>query len=68
MAGKTGAMGDHFSLADCSAAPPLFYINRLFPLDHRRKNAAAYLRRLSERPSYARAIEEARPYFAMLPI
>jgi glutathione S-transferase len=68
MAGKTWAVGDHFSLADCSAAPPLFYINKMFPLDGRHKNAAAYLHRLSERPSYARAIEEARPYFSMLPI
>src|SRR4051812_10868151 len=68
MAGKTWAMGDQFSLADCAAAPPLFYINRLFPLDGKHKNAAAYLRRLSERPSYARAVEEARPYFQMLPI
>jgi glutathione S-transferase len=68
MAGKTWAMGDQFSLADCAAAPPLFYLNRLVPLDGRHKNAAAYLRRLSERPSYARAVEEARPYFSMLPI
>jgi len=68
MAGKTWAVDDRFSLADCAAAPPLFYINKLFPLAERHKNAAAYLGRLLERPSYARAIEEAKPYFSMLPI
>lgn len=67
MAGKTWAMGDRFSLADCAAAPPLFYINKVFPLAGKHKNAAAYLGRLLERPSYARAIEEAKPYFSMFP-
>ena len=68
MAGKTWAMGDDFTMADCAAAPPLFYIDKLFPLADTHKNAAAYLRRLLERPSYARAIEEAKPYFSMFPI
>ena len=67
MAGRTWAMGDEFTMADCAAAPPLFYINKLFPLGGTHKNAAAYLQRLLERPSYARAIEEAKPYFSMLP-
>jgi glutathione S-transferase len=68
MAGKTWAMGDEFTMADCAAAPPLFYINKVFPLDDKHKNAARYLGRLLERPSYARAIEEAQPYFAMFPL
>ena len=68
MAGKTWAMGDEFTMADCAAAPPLFYIDKVFPLADTHKNAAAYLRRLLERPSYARAIEEAKPYFSMFPI
>lgn len=68
MAGKTWAMGDVFSMADCAAAPPLFYIDKAFPLGDRHKNVARYLRRLLDRPSYARAIEEARPYFAMFPV
>ena len=68
MAGKTWAMGDDFTMADCAAAPPLFYIDKVFPLAGTHKNAAAYLRRLLERPSYARAIEEAKPYFSMFPI
>jgi glutathione S-transferase len=68
LAERTWAAGDQFSLADCSAGPPLFYINRLFPLADRHKHAAAYLDRLLKRPSYARVIDEARPYFSMLPI
>jgi len=68
MAGRTWAMGDDFTMADCAAAPPLFYIDKVFPLGGTHKNAAAYLRRLLDRPSYARAIEEAKPYFSMFPI
>jgi glutathione S-transferase len=68
MAGKTWAMGDAFTMADCAAGPPLFYINKVFPLADAHKNAARYLDRLLERPSYARVIEEAKPYFKMFPI
>ena len=67
MAGKTWAMGDDFTMADCAAGPPLFYVDKLFPLAGTHKNAARYLGRLLERPSYARVIEEAKPYFSMLP-
>jgi len=67
MAGKTWAMGDDFTMADCAAGPPLFYIDKLFPLAGPHKNVARYLGRLLERPSYARVIEEAKPYFSMLP-
>ena len=68
MAGRTWAMGDDFTMADCAAGPPLFYIDKLFPLAGTHKNAAAYLQRLLERPSYARTIEEAKPYFSMFPM
>jgi glutathione S-transferase len=67
MAGKTWAVGDQFSLADCAAGPPLFYIDKVFPLADKHKNAARYLGRLLERPSYERTIEEAKPYFSMFP-
>jgi glutathione S-transferase len=67
MAGKTWAVGDAFSMADCAAAPALFYADRVMPFGDRHKNAAAYLRRLLERPSYARTIEEARPFLSMFP-
>jgi glutathione S-transferase len=68
MAGKTWAMGDDFTMADCAAAPPLFYIDKVFPLADTHKHAARYLDRLLKRPSYARVIEEAQPYFQMFPI
>jgi glutathione S-transferase len=67
MAAKTWAVGDAFSMADCAAAPALFYANMLTPLGNAHPNAAAYLGRLMERPSYARAIKEAQPYLAMVP-
>jgi glutathione S-transferase len=68
MASKTWAMGDDFTMADCAAAPPLFYINKVFPLAGTHRNVARYLDRLLARPSYARAIEEAKPYLKMFPI
>lgn len=67
MAGKTWALGDTFSLADCSAAPALFYADVVMPFRAAYKNTAAYLDRLMARPSYARALKEAQPYFHMIP-
>ena len=67
MATKTWAMGDAFTMADCAAAPPLFYVNKVQPLTENHPNAAAYLKRLMARPSYARTLEEAEPYFKMFP-
>ena len=67
MAAKTWAMGAAFSMADCAAAPALFYADKVIPFGSAYKNAAGYLARLMERPSYARAIEEAQPYFALFP-
>ena len=68
MADRTWAVGDEFTLADCAAGPPLFYINKVFPLAANHANAARYLERLLKRPSYARVIEEAQPYFNMFPV
>jgi glutathione S-transferase len=67
MAGKTWAMGDAFTMADCAAAPALFYANIVMPFADSHKNAAAYLARLMERPSFARAVKEAQPYLAKMP-
>ena len=66
MAAATWAMGDAFSLADCAAAPALFYANEVMPFGTH-KNVAAYFDRLKARPSYARVLKEAEPYFAMFP-
>ena len=67
MATKTWTMGDAFSMADCAAAPALFYADQVMPLGDEHKNAAGYLGRLMERPSFARVLEEARPYFTLFP-
>jgi glutathione S-transferase len=66
MASHTWAVGNEFSMADCAAAPALFYANKVMPLDSY-KNTAAYLERLMQRPSYARALKEAEPYFRFFP-
>jgi glutathione S-transferase len=67
MATKTWALGDAFSMADCAAAPALYYANRLMPFGETHKNVAAYLARLMGRPSFARALKEAEPYRHLLP-
>jgi len=66
MAGDACAVGGDFSLADCAAAPALFYANKVVPFgDH--KHTAAYLDRLMQRPSFARVLKEAKPYFRFFP-
>jgi glutathione S-transferase len=60
-------MGEAFSLADCAAAPALFYGNRVLPFGETHQNLAAYLDRLMTRPSFARVVKEAEPYFRMFP-
>jgi glutathione S-transferase len=67
MAKNRWAMGDAFTMADCAAAPALFYANMAVPFRDTHKNVAAYLDRLMERPSFARVLKEAQPYFAMIP-
>jgi glutathione S-transferase len=67
MASNRWAMGDDFTMADCAAAPALFYANVVMPFHETHKHAAAYLGRLMERPSFARVLKEAQPYFAMMP-
>lgn len=67
MATRNWAMGDSFSLADCAAAPALFYANMVAPFGANHRHVADYLERLKARPSYARVLREAEPYFAMFP-
>ena len=67
MSTKTWAMGDAFSIADCAAAPALFYADLVLPFADTCPNTAAYLRRLMERPSFARVVREAEPYRALFP-
>jgi glutathione S-transferase len=67
MATQTWAMGGAFSMADCAAAPALFYANMVMPFGGTHRNVAGYLDRLMARPSFARAVEEARPYLELMP-
>ena len=67
VAAKTWAMGGAFSLADCAASPALFYASKVMPFGDTHKNVTAYFDRLKARPSFARVIKEAEPYFAMFP-
>jgi glutathione S-transferase len=61
------AAGSAFSLADCSAAPALFYADWVQPIGDRFPEVAAYRRRVLGRPSVARVIEEARPFRKFFP-
>ena len=67
MATRSWAMGDSFSMADCAAAPALYYANMVVPFGDTHGNVAAYFDRLMKRPSFARAVREAEPYRALIP-
>jgi glutathione S-transferase len=66
--GRTWATGDTFSLADCAAAPALFYADWTHPVADRYPLLRAYRARLLARPSFARAVDEARPYRPLFPL
>ncbi|HEX9963900.1 MAG TPA: glutathione S-transferase family protein [Allosphingosinicella sp.] len=59
--------GDDFTLADCGAAPALFYANMVEPFAGRPR-LEAYYRRLRSRPSFARAVDEAREFRPFFPL
>jgi glutathione S-transferase len=67
LATRPWAAGDQFSMADCSAAPPLFFINIMMPLAGEFPHVGAYHERLKARPSYARVLQEAQPYLCYFP-
>lgn len=61
------AGGPAFGLADCAAAPALFYGGIVEPFTERHPHLEAYFERLLERPSMRRVLAEAQPYFDMFP-
>lgn len=65
---RNWAAGDSFSMADCAAAPALFYAAVVRPFSPRHGRLAAYFERLLARPSVWRAIVEARPFFQYYPL
>ena len=68
MANREWAAGDNFSLADCAAAPFLFYADWTHPIDPTFHTVHAYRARLLARPSFARAVDEGRPYRKYFPL
>ncbi len=62
------AAGDAFTLADCAAAPSLFYADWVHPISDAFPTLRAYRARLLQRPSIAKAVEEARPYRKWFPL
>ncbi|MFS2016018.1 glutathione S-transferase family protein [Massilia sp. CT11-108] len=68
LAGRTWAAGDTFSLADCAAAPALFYADWTHPIGPQYPTLRAYRARLLARPSFARAVDEARQYRPLFPL
>ena len=68
MADRTWAAGEVFTLADCGAAPGLLYAHWTHPIPKGHVHLWAYRRRLLARPSYARALDEARPYRSYFPL
>jgi len=68
MAKREWAAGAQFSLADCGAAPFLFYADWTHEISARFANVRAYRQRLLARPSFARAVDEARPYRKYFPL
>ena len=68
MATRSWACGDDFSLADCGAAPFLFYADWTHAIEPRFANLRAYRERLLARPSFKRAVDEARPFRPYFPL
>jgi glutathione S-transferase len=54
-------------MADCAAAPALFYASTLVAFPEQCEHLRAYFDNLTARASVARVLEEAKPYFAMYP-
>lgn len=67
LAGREWAAGDAFTMADCAAGPALFYADWVHRIDAALGTVAAYRKRLLARPSFARAVDEARPYRKLFP-
>jgi glutathione S-transferase len=67
MADRKWAVGEGFTLADCAAAPALFYADWVHPIGDALPNVAAYRARLLARPSVKRAVDDARPFRRIFP-
>jgi glutathione S-transferase len=68
LADRTWAASADFTLADCAAAPSLFYADWAHPIGEPFPRLRAYRTRLLARPSFARAVDEARPFRPLFPL
>ena len=68
MHGRAWAAGADFTMADCAAAPSLFYADWVHQIGVEYPRVRAYRARLLSRPSFARAVNEARPYRSNFPL
>ncbi len=68
LAGREWAAGDVFTLADCAAAPSLFYADWVHPIPDALPTLKAYRARLLARPSVVRCVDDARPYRHFFPL
>jgi glutathione S-transferase len=68
MAARTWAANNTFGIADCAAAPALFYAHWAFPIPESHAALRAYRERLLARPSVARVVDEARPWREYFPL
>jgi glutathione S-transferase len=68
LASNSWAAGQDFSMADCAAAPALFFASTLEPFPQSLGRLYSYFERLMTRPSVQRVIEEAKPYFHLYPL
>lgn len=68
VADRTWAVGEVFTLADCAAAPALFYASVVVPFKASHPGVWAYFQRLLARPSFARAVDDAKAYRSVFPI
>lgn len=68
LAGRTWAAGEDFTMADCAAAPSLFYADWVHQIGDQFPTVRAYRTRLLARPSFARAVEEGRKYRSYFPL
>ena len=67
LAGRVWFTSDVFTLADCAAAPALFFATIVHPAAEEQRNLQGYLSRLLDRPSFKRVLVEAKPYFPQFP-
>src|SRR5438552_17694201 len=66
--GEPWAAGEAFTLADCAAAPSLFYADWVEEIGDQRPKLGAYRARLLAHPIFARAVDEGRPYRSYFPL